>query len=267
MQSIHHQDAASPRPEAAPPARVGVVSGRYPASEFESFINHKAYCARHGYTYIHCNWPTGAANQYMNKLEYVRAYYHLFDYLFWIDDDAFFMRPEQALEAFVPQPGQFLSICGSPTSKPIHTYVSSGQFMLRCDDTGRAFIDAVTKVDLDHVRSWWTEALGYFTGGDQDAMVYLLKQDDRFASYQRHGYEAFNSRVEHLLAGDPVFLLHFTGTVPVKRRNYASVQQHLGRGPSLLDPDEASRWQLVQPPPSLPRKIGRSVLNILRRAR
>ncbi len=259
MQSPHSQDAASPS--------IGVVSGRYPASEFEGFVNHKAYCSRHDYTYIYCNWPTGAANRYMNKLEYIRAYYHLFDYLFWIDDDAFFMRPEQGLEAFLPKPGQFLSICSSPTSKPIHTYVSSGQFMLRCNDTGRAFIDAVTTVDLDHVRTWWTDALGYFTNGDQDSIVYLLKQDDRFANYWRLGYEAFNSRAENLLAGDPVFVLHFTGTLPTKRRDYASVQQHLRRGPSLLDPDEARRWQLAQPPPNWPRRIGRSLRNILRRAR
>ena len=247
--------------------RIGVVSGRYPATEFEGFINHRAYCSRHGYTYIYCNWPTGAANRYMNKLEYVRAYYHLFDYLFWIDDDAFFMQPELELEAFLPEPGQFLSICSSPTSKPIHTYISSGQFMLRCNDTGRAFIDAVTTVDLDLVRTWWTDALGYFTNGDQDSMVYLLKQDDRFNEYQRHGYEAFNSRPENLLAGDPVFILHFTGTVPTKRRDYESVQRHLGRGPSLLDADEAKRWQLTGPPPNLLRRIGRKVRDFLRGAR
>ena len=225
--------------------RIGVVSGRYPATEFEAFINHIAYCEQHGYTYIYANWPTGERNRYLNKMGYVRAYHHLFDYLFWIDDDAFFIDLDQDLESFLPKSGDFLSICGSPTHKRIHTFVSSGQFMLRCDETGRAFIDAVMQTDLNEVRRWWSESLGYFTGGDQDSMVYLLKTDSRFSRFERYSYKAFNSRVEDLFAGERVFILHFTGTMPVKRRSYERVQRHLNRGPSLLPIAEARRRGLV----------------------
>jgi len=238
---MSHADTSPPR--AAP--RIGVVSGRYPASEFDAYVNHRAYCHRHGYTYIYCNWPTGEQNRYMNKLAYVRAYYDLFDYLFWIDDDAFFMDLESGLEAFLPTGEEFLSICQSPTNKAIHTYISSGQFVLRCDEVGRSFIDAVPQVDLAKVRDWWTQELGYFTGGDQDAMVYLLKEDHRFAHYAHHEFRAFNSRYEDLVSGDPVFVLHFTGTVPVKRSNYVLAQKRLARGPSLLPSAEAERWHLV----------------------
>jgi hypothetical protein len=236
------------------PRRIGVVSGRYPASRFEAYVNHRAYCARHGYTYIYCNWPTGEHNRYMNKLAYVRAYIGLFDYLFWIDDDAFFMDLERPLERLLPGDGQFLSICKSPANKAIHTYVSSGQFALRCDDTGRAFVDAVMGSDMAEVRAWWTPELGYFSNGDQDAMVHLMLTDPRFARVARHDAEAFNSRYGDLTAGRPVFILHFTGTEDVKRRHYLGAQLRLGRGPSLLPREEAARWNLVPRRRDLPRR-------------
>lgn len=239
---------------------IGVVSGRYPASSFESTVNHRAYCARHGYTYIHCNWPTGTTNRYMNKIEYVKAYYDLFDYLFWIDDDAFFMRLDQGLEQFLPSTGHFLSLCRSPKMRGLHTYVSSGQFMLRCSDTGRAFVDEIPQQDLDQIRAWWPEECGYFTNGDQDCFVYLLKTDERFSGYDRHEPEAFNSRAEHVLAGDDVFLLHITGTVAAKKKKYRDVQRYLSRGPSLLAAAEVERWRLA-PPRTIFRRIARRIIN------
>ena len=246
--------------------RIGVVSGRYPASDFESYVNPRAYWAQHGYTYIYCNWPTGADNRYMNKMEYVRAYYHLFDYLFWIDDDAFFMRLDQGLEEFLPTANSFLSICASPTVNGNHTYVSSGQFMLRCTDEGRAFIDEVTRIKLDRVSDWWSDELGLYTGGDQDGFVYLMKTDERFAQYDRHSHTAFNSRAGDVLHGDDVFLLHITGTVHAKAEKYRDVQRYLSRGPSLLTASEAERWKL-EPPRTLARRILGRVKRVVRRLR
>jgi hypothetical protein len=245
-----------------PPApRIGVISGRYPASPFESYVNHRAYCAKHGYTYIYCNWPTGAANRYMNKLEYVRAYYHLFDYLFWIDDDAFFMRLDQRLEDFLPKGDGFLSICASPVINGIFTHISSGQFMLQCSDVGRSFIDESLSLDLERVRRWWTDDLGHFTRGDQDCFIYLMKNDDRFVHYDRHDYRLFNSRASDLISGDDVFILHIT--YPGKRRKYRDIQRHLARGPSLLPQDEVERWNLWEPP-SLSTRMRQYMMETLR---
>lgn len=233
----------------APEARIAVVSGRYPASCFESSCNHRAYCARHGYTYIYANWPTGERNRYLNKVRYIQAYYHLFDYIFWIDDDAFFLDLDRKLEAILPSAENFLSICASPDYKKIFTFVSAGQFAIKCDETGRSFLDAVPNVDLEFVRSWWADDLGYFSNGDQDAMVYLMKTDPRFAGFERHPHSAFNSRIEDLMAGRPVFVLHFTGKAEIKRRNYGRAQSCLRRGPTLLDPEEAKLWNLASQPP------------------
>jgi len=183
----------------------------------------------------------------MNKVRYLGAYMNLFDYLFWIDDDAFFLGLDSPLDFLMPEPGSFLSICASPVVEGLHTVVSSGQFMLRCDERGKGFLEAVENTDLDAVRAWWTDDLGYFTDGDQDAMVYLLKTDARFAVFDRHPFHAFNSRAEQVLAGDDVFLVHFTGRPRRKAGKLRDVSRYLGRGPTLLPAAEAARWHLQSP--------------------
>jgi hypothetical protein len=225
--------------------KVGVISGRYPASDFKSYINHRAYCSRHGYTYIYCNWPTGQKNRYLNKLEYLKEYIGLFDFVFWIDDDAFFIDLDVPLSKFLPRSNEFFSVCSSPTNRKIHTYISSGQLFLRCDATSKDFIDEVLSCDLDAVRKWWPSEMGFFTNGDQDSMIYLLHTDARFLNYSRYSFDAFNSRVEDLLNGDEVFVLHFTGSVRTKRKKLRLARRHLKRGPTLLTSGEEHKWNLL----------------------
>ncbi len=230
--------------------KIGVISGRFPTTTFSSQINHKAYCEKHGYTYIHCNWPTGAKNPYMNKTRYIQTYYHLFDYIFWIDDDAFFMDFEKPLTEFLPEANNFFSVCASPDNRKLHTYISSGQFFLTCNELGRAFIDAIELVNLASVKAWWPEELGYFSNGDQDAMVYLLKTNPTFSGYNLHHFRNFNSRVADYFAGDNVFILHFTGTPKVKATHYRQVQKASGFGPTLL-PAKDKESLAYQDPKSL----------------
>ncbi|WP_338608578.1 hypothetical protein V6617_01385 [Pelagibacterium nitratireducens] len=215
-------------------AKICVVSGRYPATKFESYINHKAYCDRHGYGYVHCNWPTGASVPYFNKIRYLKAYVGYFDYLFWIDDDAFFMDMEKSLDFLWPVSGQFLSICGSPDFKDIRTVVSSGQFLLRCDNVGKCFLDAVENADPAAIAAWWHDGLGFFSNGDQDAMVYVIKTNHRFQGVAIHDYRQFNSRIENLKNGEDLFILHLTGPEATKRAALKRAQALLSRPPSLL---------------------------------
>jgi hypothetical protein len=45
--------------------------------------------------------------------------------------------------------------------------------MLKCSDKGGIFVDKVLNVNIDIVKKWWKHDYGFFTNGDQDAMVYL----------------------------------------------------------------------------------------------
>ncbi|MDE0805649.1 MAG: hypothetical protein OSA99_20295 [Acidimicrobiales bacterium] len=251
--------------------RIGVVSGRFPSTRFESPTNHKAYCDLHGYTYIHCNWPTGARNPYMNKLRYLLSYFDLFDYIFWIDDDAFFLDTERSLDHALPTEDAFLSICASPTNKSLKTFISSGQFALRCDERARSFLIETEAMDLDAVRDWWTPELGFFTNGDQDAMTYLLKTTFT-GQFDLHPHDHFNSRTVDVLDGqwDDVFVVHFTGAPAVKEQDWRAVQAWMGRPASLLprplhdqyhgDPQSRARRRIT------PRFVGRAIRSRLARA-
>ena len=220
----------------ADPSRVAILSGRFPPSEFLHPWNHYAYARKHGYTYISCVWPTAAQNRYMTKFAYVRHYINLFDYVFWIDDDAFFIDLDQGLEQFIPPEGKLASFCKSPTNKKIFTYLSSGQFLMRGGADSAALIDAVASTSLEMVKEWWRDDLGMFTNGDQDALIYQLLEDPRFQDRaELFDYMAFNSRIADLeKQRDKVFLLHFTGPRERKRADAARAADILGTGPALI---------------------------------
>lgn len=244
-------------------SRICVLSGRYPQSKFDSHINHKAYCDRHGYTYIYCNWPTGASNPYLNKIMYISAYIDHFDLVFWIDDDAFFIDLDKPLDPILPNGDSFLSICSSPDFKAMKTVVSSGQFAIRANETGKCFLREILDVDLERVASWWRSDLGYFTRGDQDAIVYLTETDDRFSAVEVHHYSIFNSRIDNLRAQEPVFILHLTGSEAEKKRAHKEAVQISGRTPSLLPASIEAEMRVRRDRfPELRRLIRRIVLGL-----
>jgi hypothetical protein len=148
-----------------------IISGRFPVTEFEAQINHKIYADIHGYSYIHCNWPTTLENVYLNKIAYILHYIDRYDYIVWIDDDAFFFDFEKDIMDYAPKNDNFISFCKSPSFKDLKTYFSSGQFVVKSNELSKRFFQDVLKTELSVVKSWWTDQLGYFTNGDQDIMV------------------------------------------------------------------------------------------------
>lgn len=214
--------------------KVAIVSGRYPGTTFESAINHKVYALNHNYTYINCGWPGRNKNKYFNKLEYIYEYMNFFDYIFWIDDDAFFVDFERDLESLKLNGDQFIRFCSSPDYKSIWTYISSGQFMLKCNADGLSFIRAVMDQNMDQVKAWWNKDLyGYYSNGDQDVMTYLLVNKYK-GKYILDNYNEFNSRVDDLVKGN-VFLVHFTGKMKKKHSDLRKAMGLLNRDKSLID--------------------------------
>lgn len=217
--------------------KIGIISGRFPKTSFQSAINHYVYSSINDYTYIHCEWPTGQKNPYLNKIIYIQEYLHLFDYVFWIDDDAFFMNLDQKLEDFIPMDDKIISICKSPDFKDIKTYFSSGQFLIKNCIESFDFLTAILDSNLDKVKSWWSESLGFYTGGDQDLMVYLVHEDKRFQDkIMMWDYRKFNSRFENFSThrDHDVFILHFTGKKKVKKNNYKKIKKYLKYNQNLL---------------------------------
>ena len=228
--------------------RIAIISGRYPESKFSAATNHKAYADRFNFSYIYCNWPTKNKNRYFNKIEYIKAYIDLFDYIFWIDDDAFFWNFEIDIRKFLPQDDHIFSACESPKYKEIFTFLSSGQFFLKNDPSSLNLLDQILKTPLSEVKSWWQDDLGYFTNGDQDLFVYLLKTKypNRFKLYP---YKNFNSRVDNLrgIESHKPTVLHFTGSEEKKIKDYAWVQNEYGLRPSLVSNEVEALYNTIYP--------------------
>ena len=210
-----------------------IVSGRYPATDFSSAENHRAYANKHGFTYIHCPWPGTTANPYFNKIEYILEYMDKYDYIFWIDDDAFFIDFDFNIAELIPKHPHLITICSSPKHKNIWTYISSGQFLIKSDERTKKFMLDIMKTNLFTVEEWWDESkYGYYTDGDQDAMVYLSlnKYKDIFDIQDS---AIFNSRVEEL-SKYSVNLLHITGTVKKKKKALKQACAILNRDKHLI---------------------------------
>ncbi|WP_033956547.1 putative nucleotide-diphospho-sugar transferase [Psychroserpens jangbogonensis] len=214
-----------------------IISGRFPATEFKANINHKIYADTYGYSYIHCNWPTTLNNNYLNKIAYILHHIDDYDYIVWIDDDAFFFDFEKDIMEYAPKNDSFISLCKSPSFKELKTHFSSGQFIVKCNELSKRFFQDVLKIELNFVKEWWPDKLGFFTNGDQDIMVYLLLENTSYkGKLDLYDYNCFNSRWENLSEIDvhKPFILHFTGRGQVKRNNYIETQLKFNLHASLV---------------------------------
>lgn len=198
--------------------RIAVLSWSNQLRTYSS-INHAVYCRQHGYTYIYDTAPIlEPINVYYGKVLKIRKFLRLFDWIFWIDDDAFFTNLDIPLTGFLEDPDAepaHLLICKSPVNQGKFTYISSGQFFIRNTVESMEFLGAVRCLPREEILQNWNEAAyGIYTQGDQDAMTYLLNCDTRFKAPFAHimEYTKFNCRPFHYdNSVNEHFIAHFTG--------------------------------------------------------
>lgn len=195
---------------------IGIVSYCNFVRTYAS-VNHQFYSENHGYTYIYDISPT-RNDVFKNKIEKILKLIDLFDWVFWIDDDAFFTKYSTPLTPFIDNspPKAELIFCTSPVNEGKKTYLSSGNFFLKSTKHVKEFLQACLDADLENTRYRWDdEKFGHFTNGDQDIMVDLLMNDARFNSRSFHAilpFGYFNTRPFHFEKNyDEHFLVHFTG--------------------------------------------------------
>jgi hypothetical protein len=200
--------------------KICIVSGGIP-HRLRSDINHRMYAARHSHDYLHDTGPYQALqNIYFFKLHSVEKALPHYDWVFWIDDDAFFTDFEKDLAGFIQDisPDVFLVICKSPVNpQGWSTFLNSGVFFVKNCEASFAFLDAAKAVPLEKVKPWWDEArLGPYTGTDQDAVTYTLHENHLLSKVRLLDYGAFNNRPYHYQArANEHFIVHFPG-VPDK---------------------------------------------------
>jgi galactosyl transferase GMA12/MNN10 family len=208
-------------------------------------LNHALYAATVGVPYFFDVAPTRVDRIYFHKLEVIRAYLPLAEWLFWIDDDAFFTDFDVDLRRFLADVGdRQLVFCKSPVNpRGGWTWMSSGQFFIRNTPQTLDLLDRVARTDLAAVKAWWdSDRYGLFTNGDQDAFVYQLQGPgaDWGERFLQLPADAFNNRPYHYEQRlDEHFICHFA--LPGGRRPKADLiaefADRLGTNVALVPPE------------------------------
>jgi len=164
--------------------KIAVVSGFDKLQpRFESHINHKKYAGKHGYAY-YFDTDREPHDNYFSKIDKILKYLNLYDWIFWIDDDAFFMDHNIKLEDLIHTGGEKdLIFCKSPVNpKGEFTLLNSGAFFVKNTVKTKKYLNDVLNVDLIHVKNWWKNEFGLFTNTDQDAVFYLLHNGSGYSN-------------------------------------------------------------------------------------
>lgn len=229
--------------------KLGILSGHYPGVRFNSQINHKCYADCHGYQYIFNSSPERDRRRYFSKIETILRYFDPFDWIFWIDDDAYFTDFRIPLTRFLEAaPDAELVICKSPSTKTLFTKFTSGSFLLRNTPRGHDFLRGVLAVDLAAVKAAWRDDLGYFTRSEQDAMVHLVETDPRFGGNfcRILDHNCFNNRdFEYCASLDDHFLVHFAGRT--KQQSMEEFATRLSANRYLTPESWLSQLRIVEP--------------------
>lgn len=222
--------------------RINIVSGT-DRPLLRSEVNHQRYAERHGYGYafdaeVYPNLPT----PHFRKLCSVYSALDQSDWVFWLDDDAYFTNMTVRLEEFLKNISDevFLVICSSPVNpQGGWTYLSSGQFFIRNNIQAREFLGKVMATPVETARDWWDSSrYGMFTNGDQDSIVYVLATENLLRFTKIFSYEAFNARPYHYKERlDEYFLVHFPG-VPDKQAAIAAFGGRFGADETLVRRDD-----------------------------
>jgi hypothetical protein len=195
--------------------KICIVSGAE-QHRFQSDVNHSFYANRHSYDYVFDVGPYHSLqNVFFLKIQAVRERLRLYDWVFWLDDDAFFTGLDTRLESFIErrQRDEFLLVCQGVVStlRGRFTFLNSGVFLVKNCPDAIEFLDAVSETPLSVVKRWWNpRRVGLYTTGDQDAMTYVLHEHDFMSKVCLLPYNAFNNRPYHYnQSASEHFVVHF----------------------------------------------------------
>lgn len=201
-------------------ADVCIVSGgdrlRYP-----SYIGHKIFAGMAGHDYRFEAGPLlGLSNKYFFKVRSVLDVLPRYDWIVWLDDDAFITDFGRTtiltdLIAQAEAADNFLVIADGPTGEGgSWSKINSGVFLLRQDPRSRQLLNDVLVSDLSDVEAWWDpDAYGLFTGGDQDAILCSLARREQLETeVSIVSHRLMNARPwQYVDSLDEHFICHFPG--------------------------------------------------------
>jgi len=126
----------------------------YSYSKIAEYIN-KLYAYKHGYDFKIFNlvmkdrapqWcKIDAINRVLNDQQ------SKYDYLFWIDADAFFNNHNIPLDAFITDSNKNIIICDDIPNSTRPNTVNTGTFFVKCTEWSRDFFNQIWKYDGEYL--------------------------------------------------------------------------------------------------------------------
>ncbi|MDQ2852167.1 MAG: hypothetical protein M3Y49_15835 [Actinomycetota bacterium] len=198
--------------------RICIVSG---GDEIRSraYVNHTVYAREYGLDYrLECALDEGVTDVFFFKTAIVRRVLPLYDWIVWLDDDAWitdfdrdgFRELAQRAEA----QGKFMVGCENPLEpNGFWSKFNAGVAMFKnCERTWQ-FLGLMTEDNIAVAAEWWDPELhGWSSGGDQDISVWALDQAGLTDGVLWVDHRELNSRWQYYSEGlDDAFVLHFCG--------------------------------------------------------
>jgi hypothetical protein len=204
-------------------------------------INHKIYAEIHHADYrLECGSYNTLKNKYYFKLNTIIRILPMYEWILWIDDDAYFTDFSIDIRQLCKsRPASvFLVIAdGRVRTGGAWTRINSGVLLLRNCSDSLNFLMQCLETDTTTVREWWnSKEHGMFTNGDQDTLLYhILNSPDQrpfvivpHLDLNSREYHYFNKMDEH-------FICHFPG-LPDKISAIRKFGERFGVGPALVPP-------------------------------
>lgn len=184
-----------------------------------SYVNHVIYARTHSFDYrLECGLDRDIRNKFFYKTSTIRRVLPRYDWIVWIDDDAFFTDFESnqlnELITDAERRDHFLVIANGPEEpNGFWSVINTGVMAIRNDPRSIELLAMMDGADLDDVREWWSEEEhGVFTNGDQDQMLWALLTSGLMTDVSLVDHRQLNSRGHYYESSlSDAFIMHFCG--------------------------------------------------------
>lgn len=199
--------------------KLAIVSGSNP-NRYRSHVNHAVYARLHGLPY-HLDFRKyeGLQTPHFHKLRAILRVIDRYDWVLWLDDDAFFTDFSTDMRRFIQDvpPDVVMVACRSPINpEGGWTFLNSGVFFVRSCPEGRGLLEeALNTPKLTVEAAWRPEVYGMLTPGEQAHIIYVLHRNGLLDRIRLHDFAEFNARPYHWPDGAPLDLhsiVHFPGS-------------------------------------------------------
>jgi len=223
--------------------RVLILSGHYPASHWQSQTNHKIFADLLGFDYRHASHCTFAKDPYIHKINWIAEYIREYDYVFWIDDDSYFLdfTSDVAETLMKCNTGFFLGGRDEEPGVPPPP-INACFFGLRKGEQSAKILAHAASLSDSDVLDAWDETDGHAYGGDQDRLWLAIKSAGARPAIGGVGFvqdQSLNGRYQDLTAEPSKSvprpkILHLTGRSNRKWKKLRSAMSITGSGNGMV---------------------------------